>query len=62
MVLKTQPRFKDIAALRSFIETEYPYRWFDETCECATKHEAVWTLLAFEVTTPTSKHSLLLII
>jgi|TARA_Y100000389_G_C17446964_1_gene512219 hypothetical protein len=55
---KTQPRFKDLADLRNFIETEYAYNWHNEDCECATGDESVWTLLAYEVTTPRSTHAI----
>ena len=55
---KTQPRFRDIYHLRNFIETEYGYNWVNADCECATGDESIWTLLAYEVTTSKSKHSI----
>jgi|TARA_B100000768_G_scaffold131870_1_gene122534 hypothetical protein len=55
---KTYPRFNNIAELRNFIETNYAYNWHNEDCECATGDESVWTLLAYEVTTPISTHAI----
>ena len=55
---KTQPRFDSVAELRTFIEMNYAYNWHNEDCECATGDESVWTLLAYEVTTPRSTHSI----
>ena len=55
---KIQPRFRDIEHLKSFIDSNYPYNWVNEDCECATGDESVWTLLAYEVTTANSKHAI----
>jgi len=45
---KTVPRFRDLKHLRDFINETYPYVLSNE-CSCATKNEAIWTVLAFEV-------------
>jgi hypothetical protein len=33
---KTSLRFKDIAALKDYIETNFPYQFFDPECDCGT--------------------------
>jgi len=46
---KTVPRFATLADLKTFINTKYPYKYYEEDCECATENESIYTLLAFEV-------------
>lgn len=45
---RTTPRFKDLTALKQFINEKYPYVVFNEY-SCATENENIWTLLAFEI-------------
>jgi len=45
---KTAPRFKDLMALKSFINEKYPFIISNQAL-CLTKDESIWTLLAFEV-------------
>lgn len=45
---KTVPRFKDLMALKLFINEKYPYVISNE-CTCLTENESIWTLLAFEI-------------
>lgn len=54
---KTVPRFATLADLKSFINTKYPYKYYEEDCECATEIESIYTLLAFEVGDQT-RHSI----
>jgi hypothetical protein len=45
---KTVPRFKDLTALKYFINEKYPYVISNE-CTCLTENESIWNLLAFEI-------------
>lgn len=45
---KTMPRFRDLEHLREFINEKYPYIVSNE-CNCPTKNEGLWNVLAFEV-------------
>lgn len=54
---KTVPRFATLADLKAFINTRYPYKYYEEDCECATEVESIYTLLAFEVGDQT-RHSI----
>lgn len=45
---KTVPRFPDLESLRVFINENYPYV-VSNACNCPTKNEGMWNILAFEV-------------
>jgi len=49
---KTQIRFKTLAELRDFINTDYNYKLFDSNCQCGACNEKVWQLLSFTVELP----------
>lgn len=47
---KTTFKFKDLKDLATYINDNYPYQYFNETCACATsENESIWTLLSFTV-------------
>lgn len=47
---KTAFKFKDLKELADYINEQYPYQYFNDTCVCATsENESIWTLLSFTV-------------
>ena len=55
---KTVPRFATLADLKTFINTKYPFKYYEEDCECATEVESIYTLLAFEVNDGQTKYNI----
>lgn len=55
---KTVPRFATLADLKTYINTKYPFKYFEPECDCATEFESLYTLLAFEVEVAGKKHSI----
>ena len=49
---KTQLRFKSVADLRDFINTNYPFQQIYFDCQCGTCNEEIWQLLSFTVELP----------
>ena len=49
---KTQIRFKSVAELREFINSEYAFQMIYFDCQCGTCNESIWQLLSFTVQLP----------
>lgn len=53
---KTVIRFNSVEELKSFIDTELAYKFFDPDCDCGTGNESIYTLLSFVTTVKGKKY------
>lgn len=53
---KTVIRFNSVEELKSFIDTELAYKFFDPDCDCGTGNESIYTLLSFVTTIKGKKY------
>lgn len=55
---KTIDRFDRLSDLAAFINENYPYQYFDPSCQCAvTELDAIWMPLSFNLTLPTDRYA-----